>query len=69
MPNVSSICAAAFEPQYRALLPYRHGREKNRHDPVLTEGNAELRMARHLESEPPVSPLIQQLSFGETPNR
>jgi hypothetical protein len=48
-----------LEPQHRTLLPDRHDREKDRHDPVLTEGNAELRMAGHLERKPPVPTFVE----------
>jgi hypothetical protein len=48
----------ALEAQHRAFPSDRYGREKDGHDPVLSEGNAKIRMAGHLESEPPVSTFV-----------
>jgi hypothetical protein len=43
--------------------------EEDRHQAILAERNAELRMAGDLQREVAVPPFINQLLFRQTPNR
>ena len=69
IPKLSSISAALRKLIALGLLPHGEGGEEDRHQTVLAERNAELRMTGDLQNEVAVAALVQQLVFRQAPHR
>jgi hypothetical protein len=53
-----------FEPDHLALLADRQRGQKDRDDPILPEGDAELRMSGDLKDKIAVAAFVKKLSLG-----
>jgi hypothetical protein len=47
---------------------HRKGRQENRHDPVLAERDAVIRMAGDLKDEVAVAPFVDELAGRQAPH-
>jgi hypothetical protein len=58
-----------LEPDCLALLTNGKSSKEDRHDPILTEGDAELGVAGDLERKLPVAALVEQFAGWRSPDR